>query len=214
MKIKTCGLCAALVVLLAGTTVRATPIATVTLESQPGDPLGGGQNFDFTFQSTDEFFSAQVRRSLPDGLPAEVEFLFGNLTAEVNTMMFLIFGTQALGIPIGPGTYTNAQRADFALPGHPGIDIAFQQRECGTNTGSFVITNATFLPDGTISSFAASFEEQCLGIGGNPGPAPPLDGTLSYNANLPVEIPEPAGYSLMGIGLSLSIVRRWRIARS
>ena len=210
MKIKACGLCA-LVAVLAGSSILATPMATLTLQSQPGDPIGGGGTYAINYPVSgtpvnDQIFP-QVLQTLPNGSPTEVLIVLGPVT-NYTVDASLYFGTQALGIPIQPGTYTNAQRDPFESPGHPGLFVAFQNNGCNTLTGSFVITDATFLADNTISSFSASFEQHCDGA------IPALFGTITYNANDPTPVPEPAGYSLMGIGLSLSIVRRWRIART
>jgi hypothetical protein len=202
MKIKACGFLAALMVLLADSNVDASPIATLTLQSQPGDFIGQGGTSDITYLPTNGFFFPEVRRTLPDGAPAELLFDLGRVTGDAtNTFTLLFFGTDALGIPIQPGIYTNAERADFASPGHPGLDVSFQNRGCNTDTGSFVVTDATFgvgpppFFSPTISSFSASFEQHCEGA------APALFGTFTYNANAQTEVLEPGGYSLVGIGM-------------
>jgi hypothetical protein len=105
-----------------------------------------------------------------------------------------IFGTNQLGIPMQPGAYEEAQRAPFADSGHPGLDISFQHLGCGSLTGGFVVTDATFSSNATISSFAASFEQHCGGV------TPALFGTFTYNANA-TEVPEQAGYLLVVTGM-------------
>ncbi len=65
-----------------------------------------------------------------------------------NTFALLFFGTDALGIPIQPGFYPDAERADFASPGHPGLDVSFQNRGCNTLTGSFTVHEVAFFRRG------------------------------------------------------------------
>ena len=92
-------------------------------------------------------FLAQIRRTIGSApaQPAELLFLMGTVTSGPdNTFALLFFGTDQLGIPIQPGFYPDAQRADFAEPGHPGLDVGFQntgQMECG---GSLQLTTLPF----------------------------------------------------------------------
>jgi len=171
--------------------VHATPIAHLVLDSQPGDYIGGGMHFDITYTPNNSiFFSPQIRRTIgapPE--PAELLFVLGTPTGgSDNTFALLFFGTDALGIPIQPGFYPDAQRADFAAPGHPGLDVSFQNRGCNTLTGSFTIANVVFsdaaaLATGSpIDRFSASFEQHCEGA------SPALLGSFSYSA---FAAPEP-----------------------
>jgi len=70
-----------------------------------------------------------------------------------------------LGAPRGqrltPGTYENASRYPFNLFGDkPGISVAGERRGCD-DIGSFVVTEAQFLPSGAIQRFRATFQQQC-----------------------------------------------------
>jgi hypothetical protein len=183
---------AALVILIATSKIEASPIATLTLQSQPGDFIGQGENFDITYPINGGPLSA-TGLIFVRGLPAVLEFGMGSANGLTNTFAILFFGTNQL-IPMQPGTYDDAVRPTFGFPGHPALDIEFQNRGCNTDTGSFVVTDATFFPDNTISSFSASFEQHCEGA------TPALFGTFTYNANA-TEVPEPAAYSLVGVGV-------------
>jgi hypothetical protein len=140
-------------------------MAELTLQSDPGDSIGQGHSFDITYTpQNSSLFNAQVQRRV-GGLPASLFFIMGTVTSGAdNTFVTLTFGTDQLGIPIQPGTYTNAQRAAFAAPGHPGLDVSFQNRGCNTVTGSFTINEVTFSDPNTIATFSASFEQHCEGV--------------------------------------------------
>jgi hypothetical protein len=100
---------------------QATPVAHLTLQSQPGDFIGQGGTFDITYTPTNSTaFFTEIRKTIGPfpGSPAEVGFNLGTVTGgSDNTFVTLFFGTDQLGIPLQPGIYPNAQRADFASPG-------------------------------------------------------------------------------------------------
>src|SRR4051812_13735227 len=116
---------------VATTATGRADIAHLTLTSQPGDFIGQGKSFDVTYNTpgTQTIF-ATIRRTLADGSPAELLFTVDQNVQGTNTFGQLFFGTDQLGIPIQPGTYglpgNTAQRADFAQPGHPGLDVSWQ----------------------------------------------------------------------------------------
>jgi hypothetical protein len=180
-----------------GTQSARADFARLTLQSQAGDFIGQGGTFDITYPSTE--ITAQIRRSLPSG-PAELLFVLGHVTPAPNTFALLFFGTDQLGIPMQPGTYNDAQRADFAQPGHPGLDVSFQNRGCNTLTGSFVVNSVSFFLDASntlrIGSFSASFVQHCEGM------TPALTGTFDYQNSLaPPAAPEPSSLALLGLGI-------------
>jgi hypothetical protein len=81
--------------------------AHLTLHSENGDFIGQGMNFDLTYVSPSSTVSADIRRTLPDGSPAELLWVLDQHSA-TNTFATLFFGTDALGIPIQPGSYGDA----------------------------------------------------------------------------------------------------------
>ena len=175
----------------------ATPIAHLVLESEPGDFIGQGLDFDITYTPNNStFFSPQIRRTIGSpSEPAELLFVLGVVTGGFdNTFALLFFGTDGLGIPIQPGFFPDAQRADFASPGHPGLDVSFQNRGCNMVTGNFTIhdvafSNAAAVATGSsIERFSSSFEQHCEGS------APALLGTFSYRA---FGVPEPGTFVLL-----------------
>ncbi len=186
----------ALASLLTPTLAAATPTATLVLSSEPGDYIGQGGEFQITYESPADTIHALVRRTLADGSPAELLFVLVD-APPLENFSTLFFGTDQLGIPIQTGTYVDAQRADTAALGHPGLDVSFQHRGCNTVSGSFSIDEVSFYtaPSGELSvaSFAASFEQHCERS------APALYGTFSYSN--PV-VPEPGTVVLLFMGLT------------
>ncbi len=163
----------------------ATPVAHLTLQSEPGDFIGQGGTFDITYtpENSQSFFATIPFTIGPDDDPAGVRFVLGTVTGGPdNTFALLTFGTDQLGIPIQPDFYPDAERAPFASVGHPGLDINFQNRGCNTLTGEFTIDEVTFFsgPSGQeIKTFSASFEQHCEGAD------PALFGTFTYDATIP-----------------------------
>src|SRR5262249_49676683 len=79
-----------------------------------------------------------------------------------------------------PGAYDNAERAPFASPGHPGLDVSGDGRGSNTLTGNFTITSAVFdYSNGypVVRSFAASFEQH------SEGATPALFGSINFVDN-------------------------------
>ena len=145
-----------------------------------------------------DIISAQIRRTLLDGSPAELLFVLDRPSTPANEFALLFFGTDRLGIPIQPGVYTDAQRADFAAPGHPGLDVSFQNRGCNTLTGSFEIFDVTFGANPLrVSTFDAGFEQHCEGF------APALLGRFQFNIVEVTPIPEPPTIVLFTVGAFL-----------
>jgi hypothetical protein len=184
-------------VLLVAQRVHAIPIAHLTLDSEPGDFIGQGLDFDISYTPINsDFFFPQIRRTIgPADDPAELLFVLGTVTGGIdNTFALLFFGTDGLGIPIQPGFFPDAERADFASLGHPGLDVSFQNRGCNTLTGTFTVHDVSFsdraetVTGSPIETFSASFEQHCEGS------APALLGTFTYNA---FGVPEPATFMLL-----------------
>ena len=176
-------------------------VVHLTLQSQPGDFVGQGMNWDITYTSPGpSLISPQIRRRLPDGSPAELLWVLSGGTGNgSNTFALVFFGTDALGIPIQPGTYPNARRADFAPPGFAGLDVSFQNRGSNEVFGSFTITDVTFSPDlQQILTFDATFEQHS-----ESPTAPALFGHFQFNEPLigPAAIPEPSSLTSLGLGV-------------
>jgi hypothetical protein len=179
--------------------VDAAPIARLQLQSQPGEYIGQGGTFDITYQNPPDTISPSIRSRLPNDQPTHLRWILDS-PGSGNQFSIVQFSTDELGLPIQAGTYLNAQRASFANPGHPGLDITFQNRGSNTLTGSFTIEYVTFDATlSTIESFKATFEQHSEGL------PPALFGTFTY------AVPEPAAVTLiMSSVLAAVVIRRSR----
>jgi hypothetical protein len=184
---------------------HATPIAHLTLQSQPGDFIGQGGTFDITYTPINSaFFFVQAGQNIgpSPGVPTVVSFVLGTVTSgSNNTFTALSFGTNELGIPIQPGFYPNAEREPFASPGHPGLDVSFQNRGCNTLTGSFTVDHVTFSAATTIQTFGATFEQHCENA------MPALFGNFTYDAS---PVPEPASLFLFASAVGGLVGAAWK----
>jgi hypothetical protein len=61
----------------------------------------------------------------------------------------------------GAGTYAHAQRYGMDDSGQPGLEISGDGRSCNEISGSFQAAGVEYRSDGTISRFAATFEQLC-----------------------------------------------------
>jgi hypothetical protein len=77
------------------------------------------------------------------------------------------------------GAYEGATRAAFASAS-PGLNISGSGWGCNRPSGRFAILDLAFLPDGTLSRFAANFVQYCEG-----GPYP-LFGEIRFNSAIPI----------------------------
>lgn len=180
-------------------------VAHLILQPDSGELLTGGQSYDETYtpENSGGFFYANVEQ-LTNGLPSFVDFIFGLFSPPHTT---LDFATNQLGLPLLPGSYTDAQRAAFASTGHPGLDVSFNFVGGNTVMGDFVIQNAVFLADPNaqngfrVISFEATFNQRI------DNETATLHGTFSYSA-----VPEPSIFSLCSITVLLFALSRARLA--
>lgn len=181
----------------------ATPIAHLTLQSEPGDFIGQGGIFDITYTPTNSaFFFVQAGQPI-GGAPSVVSFVLGTITSgSDNTFALVAFGTDQLGIPLQPGFYPDAERQPFASVGHPGLDVSFQNRGCNILTGSFMIDHVTFSGPSTIGTFGATFEQHCENA------TSALFGSFTFDAS--PQVPEAATLPLLAFGLIWVSGLAWR----
>lgn len=172
MKLRTMLIAAVLVATLAlATNARGSAATFFTLNSQPGDYVGGGITQTFT--------------------PADGTFIVnatfnGGVRVFFHTANFSSFWSLSFGPPNGQTLtpeeeYEGAQRFTFRSPTRPGIDVNGDGRGCNTITGRFLVSDAAFAADGSVQSLAIDFEQHCEG-------APPaLFGSVRFNSSVPVE---------------------------
>lgn len=161
--------------LVAAPYASADPQGFIYLESDAGDYIGGGRIY-YRDSDNGRFATPQLSDRDGDGL---IDYVFFLWEGDLGEFVFLQFGTNQLpGTNLEPDFYDDAQRAPFAAPGHPGLDISMDGRGCNILTGNFTIMDAEF--DYSVSpphlvSFAVSFEQHCEGLD------PALFGIFLYN---------------------------------
>ncbi len=174
-------------------------VAELILNSQPGSFIGGGQDWDITYTpETSQIFSAEITQTLPNGQPDYITFSMELSTpGSGNTYTTLDFSTVQLGTPLQAGTYDNAERAAFADPGHPGLDVTFQNRGSNTLTGSFTINEVSFYKDQNnvlqIGSFSVSYTQVSDNDSSN------ISGTFTFQGQ---SVPEPSSLVMLCLGMT------------
>ena len=178
--------------------VFAYPLTFLEMSSEAGDYIGQGQDYYFT--ESDGAFTAQ-------------QSYFGNSTYANNSISlsfiapgysdwwYLDFSTHEMGIDLVEGTY-DAVRFPFEPVGSAGMSIDGNGRGSNTLTGSFTVLDIDFGINGTINSFAASFEQH------SEGKVPALFGKIAYNSNV-FNVSEPNTLLLFAVaGFGLLVHRK------
>ena len=129
------------------------PTATiVTMASQAGDYIGGGQQTAFVPSSSTVTASADPKHT-------QLTFVVSGAGGHTYTFTFAAPTGQALA----PGLYTNAMRTPFRAATHPGIDIYGDGRGCNTDSGSFRVRDIAWGANGTLQRVSLTYEQHCEG---------------------------------------------------
>jgi hypothetical protein len=181
--------------------------ARLILNSQPGNFVGGGKHSDVTYtleNTLPGWFAHNIGGTI-GGEPVTLSFTFllkdpisGDI-ASPDEFASLDFSTEQLGIPFAPGTYTDAQRASFADPGHPGLDVSFEHRGSNIVFGQFTVNSVSFYRDSSntlqIGSLDVNFEQHS-----EQPTSPALFGHFTYQSS--AAVPEPSSLALVSLGLA------------
>jgi thermolysin len=140
----------------------------LSLDSQPGDVVGGGLQYVYT--AADSTF--QILQSQP-----ELRVVVTGSSSWWN----LDFDAGG-NTPLQPGSYEDATRYPFNAGN--GLSVSANGREeCSQLTGRFVVHEIVYDAGGVLQQLWVDFEQHCE------GGAPALFGTLRYNASAPMVVP-------------------------
>ena len=137
---------------------------------------GGGSGYFFT-PATGSFTLNASDDGLDGDTLVDTVTLYYSEPAGGGHFFSVDISTRMLGMPLAPGTYTDAMRYPFESSGHPGLWVAGDGSGANTSTGSFTVTAGDFTYGGStpqISQFVVNFTYS--GDGG-----PTVTGTLSVN---------------------------------
>jgi hypothetical protein len=133
----------------------AMPFTQITYTSDAGDPIAHGASgtltlagMKFTAWDLSAAPAVQIRAESATGLP----------TPNWTLTFKAVSGTLLL-----PGTYTGAGSYPYSV-GIPEFSVAANGVSCGVSmTGSFVVLEAVYGPQGEVLRFHATFEQHCNG---------------------------------------------------
>jgi hypothetical protein len=170
-----------LVLSLLGVTASAQAQSTqLSMRSDPGDFIGGGQ--DHLYTVADGTFIA--RKNFDNGV-----------SIAFNTPTFSHFWHLDFAAPhaelLTPGLYAGAVRFPFQPDDVPGLDVSGDGRGCNMLTGTFQVHEVVYGAADDVTAFRATFEQHCEGA------APALRGEIRFNATVPIELTAPTQVSVV-----------------
>jgi len=136
---------------LTSTTIHAFGADLLSIVSDPGDYIGGGQTYHFTH--------ADGAFTLTDLQSRGAELRFNGSGQSWTLDMLPPFGRL-----LQPGIYLNATRYPFQAANDPGLSVTANSGGCNTLTGSFQIRSVTYDSHSEVSSLWATIEQHCEGI--------------------------------------------------
>ena len=148
----------------------ASPTTAAFFDSEAGSFGGGGTPITFSSVTDDDTYTSPS--SYGAGYVA-FNLLNGKLgNASVN--FWISFSSPTGTGPLLPGDYEGAQSGHSAT--NPGLDVSGNGLGCNTETGRFIVDDATYTSGGAVQTFSARFEFHCEGND------PALFGAVSYNS--------------------------------
>ncbi|HTO92645.1 MAG TPA: T9SS type A sorting domain-containing protein, partial [Candidatus Sulfotelmatobacter sp.] len=169
------------------TTIHAFGADLISIASDPGDYIGGGQSHHFTH--ADGAFTLHALQ----GRGAEVTF-----NGSGQSWMFDLLPPYARALQ--PGIYLNATRYPFQAANDPGLSVTANSGGCNTLTGSFQVRSVTFDSNSDVSSLWATLEQHCEGI------APKLLAEIRINVDTAVYVGSPAdAFTPPGVPLAFDV---------
>ncbi len=157
----------------------AVESGSLTMTSDQGDYVGGGQQYGYDTSAGDTFGVSSSRQSVSVNVQA------------ANGGWWLLDFAAPQGQTLAAGTYDGATRSPMQDPSVPGLSVFGNGAGCNTLTGSFTVTQIAFGSAGELQSFDADFEQHCEGadaalrghvhVVATP-PAPPLSIAIGLDA--------------------------------
>jgi hypothetical protein len=156
-------------------------VRRMMMSSAKGDNPGPGGGANFFFGDTDGIWTVG---SEPNALgqPTGFTILFINPDLSLDSTFSLSLSTRQLGVPFTVGVYDNCQRAAFADPGYPGIDVTVGDEGCDMDYGSFTVNTVSFDPSGNLETLDVTLTQYC-----ESPTAPPLSGHIIYGLAPPAQ---------------------------
>jgi len=163
--------------ILGAASASAQTTGSLTLNSPPGDWVGGGELSQYDGTNASYSVSSDGSMITINVYPTSGGWWTVNLAAPPGHTMAV-------------GSYEGAVRAAFRPAGTPGIDVYGMGRGCNTQAGRFDVSEVSFGPNNYVQSFSATFEQSCEGfmptlLGDvhveNPPPPPALTLSLSVS---------------------------------
>jgi hypothetical protein len=133
---------------------HAAATGTVTMDSETGDYIGGGEQRVFDASHGDVVSANGSGGSLDVSVS-------GGTYGDAYTLTFAAPDGQGFQ----PGAYTDAQRTPFREAGHPGIDISGDGRGCNEDAGSFEVRDWAVDASGAVERAWIVYEQFCEGGG-------------------------------------------------
>ena len=133
----------------AGALDAATAMTAVVLDGEAGDSISEGHAWTFVDPSKIFVMDLTTSNWLRVTIQSTSSWSIDLRAPDASTLI--------------AGSYENAERAAFASPGHPGLDVNGDGRGCNTVSGRFTIHEATWGADGKPTVFAATLEQHCEG---------------------------------------------------
>jgi putative Ig domain-containing protein len=176
-----------LFVLMVGLAGHASAAVTsLRFNSEPGEPLLGGQQFFFT--PSNGTFSAG------HSLSNSVSISFNS-----SDHNFSLQFAAPQNARLTAGSYVGAERYPFQGVGKPGMSIFGDGVGCNTLTGSFEVKQVSYGSGSQLNKFWATFEQHCEDA------LEALRGEIRFNADVPVVVNAP-GSVIVAEGGLLSFV--------
>jgi hypothetical protein len=126
--------------------------ASLQMQSPAGDYIGEGKTYSES-TPTDAFVSRSDENAVTVGVTA-ADGNFWTLELAAPLRKKLKVGT----------TYPGAVDVLSRTGSEPGISISGDSRGCGSDTGSFTVTELAFGPYGYVQNFHATFSQRCEGV--------------------------------------------------